>query len=177
VIRRGVRGDVAAAVAILRAVAEEYVTRGTPIWNPESFDEHDYADAARRGELVLGYDGSQAVATMLLQSHDPLFWPDDTNGEARYLHKLAVVAGARGCGWSERLVAWARGEALRAHARFLRLDTAPRPRLIALYQRYGFVLVDTTPRRFGETLAVRLQLPLDVLGAKTNADEIGWNPP
>jgi GNAT superfamily N-acetyltransferase len=152
--------DAGAAVAILRAVAEEYVARGAPLWNPQSFDECDYAAAARRDELVLGYDGSQPVATMLFQAQDRLFWPDDVDGEARYLHKVAVIAAARGCGWSERLITWARTEAQRAHVRFLRLDTAPRAKLMRLYERLGFEAVDTEPRQFGSVYAVRLQLAL-----------------
>lgn len=97
---------------------------------------------------------------MRLQPCDPVFWPDDAPGDALYLHKLAVLAHARGRGWSGRLIHWALARAVESAVRFLRLDAAPRSKLIALYQRHGFVLIDASPRWFGGTLAMRLQMPI-----------------
>jgi GNAT superfamily N-acetyltransferase len=97
---------------------------------------------------------------MLLQRCDPVFWPDDSPGEALYLHKLAVLSHARGRGWSDRLIHWARARALESAVRFLRLDAAPHLRLIALYEKHGFVVIDPQPRWFGKTRAVRLEMPI-----------------
>jgi GNAT superfamily N-acetyltransferase len=159
-IRRASADEAASAVHILRDVAIALAKEGDPLWDPASFDADDFRNAALRGELVLGYDGSEPVACMRLQPSDPVFWPDDAPGEALYLHKLAVRSRARGCGWSGRLIHWSLARAVESTARFLRLDSAPRSKLITLYQRYGFVLIDPSPRWFGKILAMRLEMPI-----------------
>jgi GNAT superfamily N-acetyltransferase len=159
-IRRASCDEAAAAVRILQRVATLSLEEGVRIWDPESFDLDDFRAAAARGELVLGYHGREPVACMLLQRCDPVFWPDDSPGEALYLHKLAVLSHARGRGWSVRLIQWARARAIESAVRFLRLDAAPHLRLIALYEKHGFVVIDPAPRWFGKTRAVRLEMPI-----------------
>jgi GNAT superfamily N-acetyltransferase len=148
----------ATAVRILCDVSTSLVAEGHPLWDPASFDLDDFRIAAVRGELVLGYQRAEPVACMLLKNRDPLFWPNDSPGEALYLHKLAVLSHARGRGWSGRLIRWARARALESAVRFLRLDAAPRSKLITLYEKHGFVLIDLAPRWFGATQAVRLEM-------------------
>jgi ribosomal protein S18 acetylase RimI-like enzyme len=158
-IRRATCEEAASAVRILRDVAALLVEKGSPLWDPQDFELDDFRNAASRGELVLGYQGAEPVACMLLQRSDPVFWPDDSPGEALYLHKLAVLSEARGLGWSSRLIAWAQARAVESAVHFLRLD-APQSRLISLYQKHGFVLIDREPRWFGKTKAVRLEMPI-----------------
>lgn len=155
-IRRANCDEAASAVRILRSVSTLLVEKGSPLWDPESFDLGAFRNAALLGELVLGYQGDEPVACMLLQRSDPVFWPDDSPGDALYLHKLAVLSQARGLGWSSRLIEWAHARAVESAVRFLRLD-APQSGF-ALYQKYGFVLIDTRPRWFGKTRAVRLEM-------------------
>jgi GNAT superfamily N-acetyltransferase len=157
-IRRASLDDAVTAAQILRSVATWLVERGCPLWKPDSFDVPVFKDAARRGELVLGYEGPEAVACMLLQRSDPVFWPDASPGEALYLHKVAVLRHAAGRGWSTRLIDWARAEALKTGTRFLRLDTAPRPKLLTLYEKRGFHVIDSGPRYFGDVKAMRLEM-------------------
>jgi GNAT superfamily N-acetyltransferase len=157
-IRRASPDDAAAAVHILRSVAAWLVERGCPLWEPDSFGLAGFKEAALRRELVLGYEGSEAVACMLLQRSDPVFWPGASLGEALYLHKVAVLRHATGRGWSTRLIEWARAEALEIGARFLRLDTAPRSKLLTLYEKHGFRIIDGRPRYFGDVKAMRLEM-------------------
>jgi GNAT superfamily N-acetyltransferase len=83
----------------------------------------------------------ELVAVLALDASDPSCWPDAPDGEARYLHKLAVTLAARGAG-GEVLEAAAH-ETSSAGCRVLRLDcAADRPRLRAFYERHGFVAVD-----------------------------------
>jgi GNAT superfamily N-acetyltransferase len=157
-IRRACPDDAHVATQILRSVSTWLAQRGCPLWEPESFDVGRFRDAALRGELVLGYEGPQAVACMLVQRSDPVFWPDALPEEALYLHKIAVLRRCAGRGWSARLIDWARAEARNGGARFLRLDTAPRPKLVTLYREHGFYVIDREPRRFGEIVAIRLEM-------------------
>jgi len=97
---------------------------------------------------------------MLLQRSDETYWPFDPDGEAHYLHKLAVRRIAAGKGWLGRLVRWAHEDAKRAGARYLRLDTLDRPKLRSMYENLGFRFVDSfSEHQYGETI-VRLELPI-----------------
>lgn len=158
VIRRASVEEAADAVSILREVTQWLVDTGRPLWPLNSLDVAAFRRAASKGELVLGYEDSQAVACMLLQPRDDIHWPNDTPGEALYVHKLAVRRAAAGQGWSRRLIEWASAQAREAGARVLRLDTSDRHELVPLYERYGFRVIDAVPRRFGPLTIVRLKL-------------------
>jgi GNAT superfamily N-acetyltransferase len=154
--------DAGAALEILREVAQWLVDIGRPLWRVESFRLDDLERAARGGELVLGFESSGPVASMLLQTRDDIYWPNDPVGEALYIHKVAVRRCAAGQQWSTRLLAFAMEQARDAGARFLRLDTAGRVELLSLYQSQGFYVVDEHPRLVDGIPIYRLELPLGV---------------
>ena len=159
-IKRATPEEAAQALAILREAAQWLVDTGRPLWPVESFDLDAVRDAALAGELVLGFAGAQAVASMRLQTRDDVYWPADPPGEALYLHKVAVRRCAAGRQWPTRLIAWAHEQARAAGARYLRLDTADRNELLSLYQRHGFYLVDERPRCVDGLMIHRLELPI-----------------
>jgi GNAT superfamily N-acetyltransferase len=159
-IKRATPEDAGAALAILREVSQWLVDIDRPLWRVESFRIDDLLRAAHAGELVLGYEASGPVASMLLQKRDEIYWPNDPPGEALYIHKVAVRRSAAGRQWSTRLIAFAVQAARNAGARYLRLDTAARTELLSLYQRHGFYVVDNDPRLVDGLLIYRLELPL-----------------
>ncbi|HTV91518.1 MAG TPA: GNAT family N-acetyltransferase [Verrucomicrobiae bacterium] len=159
-IKRAAPQEAGEALAILREVAQWLVDSGRPLWPVESFHLDAVRRAALAGELILGFADAQPVASMLLQTRDDVYWPNDPPGEALYLHKIAVRRCAAGQQWSTRLIAWARERAHDAGAQFLRLDTADRVELLALYRRHGFDVVDDAPRRVGDLLVYRLEHPI-----------------
>jgi len=161
-IRRAAVEESSDAVAILREAAQWLVDIGRPLWPVDGFDVEAFRCAALARELVLGFEQSNAVACLLLQARDAIYWPNDALGEALYVHKMAVRRAAAGQQWSRRLIAWASAQAREAGARFLRLDTADRGELISLYERYGFHLIDAAPQPFGSQMIVRLQLHIPV---------------
>lgn len=158
-VGRALPEEAAVAVEILREASRWVASISRPLWHADSFVVGDFERAAAMQELVLGYE-PDPVACMLLQKRDEVYWPDDADGEALYLHKIAVRRAAAGQGWLGRLIGWAASEARSAGARFLRLDTADREKLVSLYQSHGFRAVDPHPRRYGALLIVRLELPL-----------------
>lgn len=159
-IKRATPEEAGEALSILREVAQWLVDIGRPLWPVESFQLDAVRRAALAGELILGFAESRPVASMQLQARDERFWPDDPPGEALYMHKVAVRRCAAAQQWSTRLIAWAREEAQNAGARFLRLDTADRHELLALYQRHGFYVVDERPRCVDDLMIYRLELPI-----------------
>jgi GNAT superfamily N-acetyltransferase len=75
-----------------------------------------------------------------IQLEDGQFWPDVPRDESIFLHRLAVRRRFAGGGISSSLLSWAAGRARSLRRDYLRLDCeASRPRLRAVYERFGFV--------------------------------------
>jgi GNAT superfamily N-acetyltransferase len=136
--------EAALAVPIWREVAQWLSDRNMALWPPSMFTLEMGLVHAEAGELVLGFDGETACASMLLQGADPVVWPEKVGEAALYLHKLAVRRASAGSGWAERMIMWAAARAEDARMP-LRLDCAPRPALMGLYEGCGFVGVDGGP--------------------------------
>nr|WP_293914658.1 GNAT family N-acetyltransferase [Deinococcus sp.] len=129
--------------AVLQAAALALEKRGQTLWPQEALSaaaltaqylDRQYPD----GQRWLGELETRPVATMTLLVSDPHFWPD-AQGEALYLHKLAVHPEFQGLGLSTRMLEAAVQEARRRGCGFLRLDTVQdRPRLRAVYEGFGF---------------------------------------
>ncbi|UXN74757.1 GNAT family N-acetyltransferase [Devosia sp. A8/3-2] len=78
------------------------------------------------------------AACMYLQGNDEIFWPDYPAGEALYIHKLAVARPFAGLGLSAMMLDWAAQQAVHAGRQYLRLDCAPRAKLLTNYHDAGF---------------------------------------
>ncbi|MFC4427462.1 GNAT family N-acetyltransferase [Deinococcus navajonensis] len=136
-------GDVAAASRVLAASALDRAARGEELWSPASLSPERLGRHYPPQGWTVAWRGDQAVGCFVLLGEDPLFWPHATPGEATYLHKLAVHPTAQGQGLSEVLLREAARQTLQGGRQLLRLDTATaRPRLRAIYERFGFRHVD-----------------------------------
>lgn len=137
------RGDLETASGVLTDAATRLLERGEALWplpslTPERLLRHYPLESWR-----VAWRGAQAVGAFALLGADPLFWPEDPPGEARYLHKLGVHPDAQGGRLAHRLLDEAARETREAGGAFLRLDTAAeRPKLRALYESAGFRAVD-----------------------------------
>lgn len=135
--------DVEAASRVLIASATHRAERGEPLWPPGSLTPERLSRHYPPQGWRVAWQGGQAVAACVLLDADLLFWPDDSPGEARYLHKLGVHPGAQGQGLAARMLEDAARETREAGCSWLRLDTAAdRPKLRALYEGAGFRAVD-----------------------------------
>jgi GNAT superfamily N-acetyltransferase len=140
---RGVGEEyVPSALLILREASQWLTSQGLSGWSDLELQNTDLRRQCAAGALILGFEGESAVACMLVQRSDPIYWPQAAPGSALYLHKLAVRRAHAGRGWGARMIAWAKTEAQRLHVARLRLDTWADSRLTALYSRHGFHLVD-----------------------------------
>lgn len=130
---------------------------GQPLWSPEHLTPEALLRTYGLQEMRLGRVAGEVVAAMILQGSDPLFWPEAPEGEALYVHKLAVRREWAGRGLARLMLEHAVSEAQAAARPFLRLDTvADRMRLRALYEDFGFVVVDE--RRVLERMVTRYEL-------------------
>ena len=97
---------------------------------------------------------------MYLHNEDRVFWPDARDGEALYVHRLAVARRFAGRGLSMIMLEWSVREAKRLGRDYLRLDCEPRAKLLTLYQRAGFTPVDAAPIQVGRHFVVRHERPV-----------------
>lgn len=151
------RGDVRAASEVLQASAAHFAGRGLPLWLPEHLTPQALAQSYPDGSWRVLRQGTQPNACYCLLPTDPEFWPDDPEGQALYLHKLAVHPAAQGHGLARELLRLAVQETAAAGRPWLKLDTAAnRPKLRALYTGFGFTEVGE--RQMDRFVVVLMQL-------------------
>ncbi|WP_135229337.1 GNAT family N-acetyltransferase [Deinococcus fonticola] len=152
-------GDVEAASAVLLATANALIGRGQLLWPPQSLTPQGLLRHYPQESWRVAWQGGQAVAAYSLLTTDPLFWPADPPGEARYLHKLGVVPDCQGQGLAHVMLRHAVQETRVAGCPWLKLDTAAdRAKLRALYTSFGFEEVGE--RQVGSFLVTLLRLPV-----------------
>jgi GNAT superfamily N-acetyltransferase len=156
-LRRVTTAEVHDALVIIREAAAWAAARDIDVWTEHELRYDLYLEAARRSELVIGYADAAPAATMLLQTADPVYWPEDAPASALYLHKVAVRRAYAGKSWVARMVAFAVDEADRAGVPLLRLDTLLRPKLQAIYESHGFIRLAEPPLTIGGRQIIRMQ--------------------
>jgi len=138
-IRQATSSDAAEVTGILQAAARWLEESGTPMWKgDELLPEHTLSDIGT-GAFYLAERDGRIAGVVKFQLEDPLFWPDQPEGQAAYVHRLAVRREFAGTGASTDLLGWAVAQTRTIGRSFLRLDCeSSRPRLRAFYERFGF---------------------------------------
>ena len=160
VIRQATVGDTRALVETLTEAAD-WVTQldGTTMWVEGELEEHRVRDEAAAGMFIVAEHDGLIVGAIRFQLEDQLFWPDIDGRDSAFVHRLAVRRAHAGRGISTALLQWAVERARASGKRYLRLDCdADRPRLRALYERFGFRL--HSYRQVGAYYVSRYELPL-----------------
>ncbi|MFL5760905.1 MAG: GNAT family N-acetyltransferase [Thermomicrobiales bacterium] len=157
--------------AILEDAQRWLRSRGIPQWT-RSFDRAWIEPKIVAGEFYIARLQTHSVAVARLLQSDPLFWGDSPqrgrssppgwgrvrerevvhsarggksdDGDALYIHSLAVLRAYAGQGIGRQFLDWVADEARRSGRRFLRLDcTAGNRSLCAYYERAGFIPFET----------------------------------
>lgn len=158
-IRQAGAGDVGVVSVTLVEAATWLGGRGTPMWRADELSPERIAADVADGQFFIAEVGGRTAGTVKFQLEDALFWPDVPRGEAAYVHRLAVKRAFAGQGVSTALLQWAAERARALGRRFLRLDCeASRPKLRALYERFGFR--HHSDRQVGPYFVARYQLEL-----------------
>ncbi len=109
------------------------------LWTPEDLSEDAVLPHIHDGLYHLGFEGADAVGVFRLQAHDPVFWPEISDGTSAYLHKLAVLPARQGQRFAPMLLRHAVDLTQARGLEFLRLDcVGGRPALRAVYENFGF---------------------------------------
>lgn len=141
IVIRPARGDDTRALVDILSEALKWVEQldGTIMWVEGELEEPRVR--AEAGMFVVAESDGRIVGAIRFQLDDPLFWPDIDGGDSAFVHRLAVRRSHAGQGVSTALLQWAVDRARALGKRYLRLDCdADRPRLRALYERFGFRL-------------------------------------
>jgi GNAT superfamily N-acetyltransferase len=129
------------------------------LWTHSEVSVDRIAADVERGLYFLAFADSEAVGAVRFQSSDPDFWPEALEGEAAYIHRLAVRRSHAGGMLSRQIMGWAASKALEQDCKYLRLDTeSTREQLRGVYERFGFEF--HSYRQVGPYHVARYQLPL-----------------
>jgi GNAT superfamily N-acetyltransferase len=159
-VRQATPEDTAVVSSILLEASNWLESRGMGMWRADELHSDNVSRGVSEGLFFVAHESGQPVGTIKFELSDMLFWPDASQLDAAYVHRLAVRRACAGGGVSGALLSWAvhRGQSL--GRRFLRLDCeASRPRLRALYEDFGFEY--HSERQVGPYTVARYQLDIN----------------
>ena len=134
--------DIEPASEILIEAAQWLAVRGDPLWRESELRPDALLCRYSPDDIHLGWHDGEAIAVLVLQWSDPIFWPGVAAGSSGFIHKLAVRRAWAGKGIARKMVEWAARRCRERDADYLRLDcSADRPRLCSFYEQIGFRLV------------------------------------
>lgn len=138
-VRQAKPQDTQVVADILREAAHWLEQNGTPMWQEgELLPSRIVADVDAGLFFVAECDGELA-GTVKFQLEDLLFWPDVSQEQSAFIHRLAVRRRFAGGRVSSALLQWAVLRTRSLGRCFLRLDCeASRLRLRAVYEHFGF---------------------------------------
>lgn len=147
-------GEVDKSIDILREVAQWCEDNKLGMWKVSDLTKERLITGVNKENFCVGMLGEDTACSMILQWSDPLFWPEATENEAGYIHKLCVRRKYSGMGLSGKLVEFAIEECKKRRIPYLRLDTgwSSEP-LCKLYESFGF-------RKVGKKILIKREYAL-----------------
>jgi GNAT superfamily N-acetyltransferase len=136
------KGDIDNAISMMKEVAQWCEDTEKNMWKINDLSKDILIKGLTAENFCIGKVKNENVATMILQWHDTLFWPQIKENESGFIHKLCVRRMYSGKGLAQEMIAYAIQECQRKQIGYLRLDTGwDRPKLCQLYESLGFVKV------------------------------------
>jgi orotate phosphoribosyltransferase/GNAT superfamily N-acetyltransferase len=124
---------------ILTEAAQWLAQSGTPMWKGDELSPAHIADDVANGLFYVAECDGEIAGTIKFQLEDTLFWPDVSQAESAYVHRLAVPRRFAGGAVSSAMLRWAVERARGLGRRYLRLDCeTSRARLRKVYEQFGF---------------------------------------
>jgi GNAT superfamily N-acetyltransferase len=139
-IRQATGLDSGTVADILSEAARWLDQSGISMWRADELLPENVTADVDAGLFFIAECNGAAAGVVKFQLTDMLFWPDVLQGQSAFVHRLAVKRQFAGGGVSSALLRWAVERARSLGRAYLRLDCeASRPRLRAIYERFGFV--------------------------------------
>jgi GNAT superfamily N-acetyltransferase len=109
------------------------------MWKGDELSSVRIADDVANGLFYVAECDGEIAGTIKFQLEDTLFWPDVSQAESAFVHRLAVPRRLAGGVVSSAMLRWAVEHARALGRRYLRLDCeASRARLRKVYEEFGF---------------------------------------
>ncbi|MBW4615786.1 MAG: GNAT family N-acetyltransferase [Desmonostoc vinosum HA7617-LM4] len=138
-IRQASIQDTVIVSDVLREAAVWLQQLGIPLWHDSEVAMESISQDVANGLFFLAEAAGEPAGTIKFQLEDLLFWPDVSQEESAFVHRLAIRRHYSGGKVSLVLLNWAVEYAKMLGRRYLRLDCdAARPRLRAVYENFGF---------------------------------------
>jgi GNAT superfamily N-acetyltransferase len=138
-IRCATNQDTVLVSDILKEAARWLEQSGMPLWQEQDLEPDRISPHVTAGLFFIAELSGDAAGVVRFQLEDTVFWPDVPQGEAAYIHRLAIRRRYAGTGISAEILRWAVERTRSLGRRYLRLDcVASRPRLRAVYESFGF---------------------------------------
>lgn len=138
-IRQATSPDIEVVSDILREAARWLEQSGTPMWKGDELSAARLSDDVINGLFYVAECDGEIAGTIKFQLEDKLFWPDVSQAESAFVHRLAVRRRFAGGAVSSAMLRWAVERARALGRRYLRLDCeASRTRLREVYELFGF---------------------------------------
>jgi GNAT superfamily N-acetyltransferase len=139
-IRQATRQDAETVAKILSEAARWLEQNGMAMWRGNELVPSRIAADIDGGLLFIAECDDEAAGVVKFQLEDRQFWPDVPESESAFVHRLAVRRRFAGGEISSALLSWAVERTRSLRRDYLRLDCeASRPKLRAVYERFGFV--------------------------------------
>lgn len=124
---------------ILEEVANWLIEKGMPLWTLQEVSAEAIRSDVISGLYFLAQCDGKNCGTIKYQTEDKVHWPEANDGEAAYVHKIAVRRAYSGGEISIPLLQWATEKARNEGYKYLRLDCdSSRTSLRHIYERFGF---------------------------------------
>lgn len=160
-IRQAQPSDAALVQAMLVEAARWVDALGEVMWDTGELAPKRIAAEVAAGQFHLAIADGDPAGAIRFQLEDTLFWPDlPADHTSAFVHRLVVKRRYKGQGISTALLQWAVDHARALGRSDLRLDCdKSRPKLIALYEGFGFQLHSF--RQVGPYYVARYVYPLN----------------
>jgi GNAT superfamily N-acetyltransferase len=158
-IRQADATDAGSVQKMLEEAATWVDALGVVMWEEGELAPGRVDNEIADGLFFIADVDNDPAGVLRFQLEDRLFWPDLTQDDSAFIHRLVVRRRYKGLGVSTALMEWAVSRARTMGKRYLRLDTdASRPKLRRLYEGFGFEFHSF--RQVGAYYVARYQYPL-----------------
>lgn len=134
--------DWTTASEILCRVVDYLTQLGKPLWTMDQVSIQGLKESYSLEDLHFLTLNDTHIGVVFIQESDPMFWPEITENDSLFVHKLALDPTLQGKGNGEIAVSKILRATETRGRSWLRLDCDDRPELHHFYHKCGFDFLD-----------------------------------
>jgi Acetyltransferase (GNAT) domain len=159
-VRQATLDDLITVSDILTEAAEWLEQQNIGLWKEEHISLSAIRQDIESGIFYIAFYKDIAAGVVIFQTEDLVFWPDISQADSAFLHRLAVRRKFAGGLVSKMILEWTVDRSRELDKHFLRLDcVADRPRLRSIYENFGFQ--HHSDRQVGDYFVARYEYAIE----------------